>query len=269
MHEFQHVITGHSAVGSVKQALGIDDGDIVNQSDDLSVGPLGDVDAPQSPLRAGFWQEVWGGELCDPEIGAGRSFGSELAALSAQLRTLPRDPRPCLVWFGTGANEQLTLRRTAHFLEASPRALWAIEVLPQDQRPLPLHWCTGVGVLNPKKLTAIFPRRRLVTDDERGRLAAEWRSLCAESSANTLRHFRDGIIETRPIDGYDDRIRGAAGSSWGNAARLVGDIMGNTEDAYVSDVFIFWRVRELAHRHVLELDPVDAPMRHSRVRRAD
>jgi hypothetical protein len=106
-----------------------------------------------------------------------------------------------------------------------------------------------------------------VTDDERKLLAAEWRSLRAESSETTLRHFRDGTVETRPIDGYDGRIRTAAGSDWSNAARLVGDIMGRTEDAYVSDVFIFWRVRELARRGVLELDPRDAPLRESRVRR--
>jgi hypothetical protein len=266
MHEFQHVITGHSAVASIKQALGIDDGDIVNQADDLSIGPLGDADALQSPFRSAFLRQVWGEDSYDRETGFRRSFESELAAVAKDFRDLPSDRRPCLVWFGSNANEQLTLRRAARFLEGSPRQLWGIEILPQDQRPLPPHWCPAVAVLNPKELTAIFQRRRLISDNDRARLAAEWHSLCAESSDATMRHFADGRVETRSIESYDERIRAAAPAEWGNAARLVGNIMGNTEDAYVSDIFIFWRVHVLARKGILEIDPADAPMRESRVR---
>jgi hypothetical protein len=262
MHEFQHIITGDSAVGSIKQALGIEAGDIVCQSDDLSIGPLGDVDAAPSPVRWAFWREVFGADPDDGETDI-----RQLGVATKSFHNLPGDLRPCVVWFGTNANEQLTLRRTAHFLEGISRPLWAIEVLPEDQRPLPLHWCTGVSVLNPKELTAIFPRRRLVSDDEKHRLAAEWRALCAESSDATMRHFVDGRVETRPIDSYDQRIRDGAGTDWGNMARLVGDIMGQTEDAYVSDIFLAWRIYQLAEKGLLEIDQPGAPMRESRVRR--
>src|SRR4051794_21762921 len=114
MHEFQHVITGHSAVSSIKQALGIEDGDIVKQADDLSIGPLGDVDEPHAPLRLAFLRELWGAEPLDLDPDYER-FEDLLAAATQQFHQLPLDPRPCLVWFGSNANEQLTRRRTARF----------------------------------------------------------------------------------------------------------------------------------------------------------
>src|SRR5262249_30820897 len=118
-----------------------------------------------------------------------------------------------------------------------------------------------------KELAAIYPRRRLISAEERIRLAAEWRAACAESSHDTMRHFAADRVETRPIDSRDTYILSFAGPEWGNAARLVGEAMARTEDAYLSDVFIFWRVRELARLGRLELDPIDAGMRESRVRR--
>lgn len=91
--------------------------------------------------------------------------------------------------------------------------------------------------------------------------------LCAESSGATMRHFADGRIETRAIGSYDRRIRDSAGVERGNMARLVGDVMGHTEDAYVSDIFLAWRVYELAAQGMLEIDRPGTPMRENRVRR--
>ena len=267
MHEFQHIITGHSAVGSIKQALGIDDGDVVNQSDDLSIGPLGDVDAAQSPLRAAFWREVWGEEPFDPETGSGRSFEDELAAVTRGFRDLPNDPRPCLVWYGTGANEQLTPRRAAFSLRGSPKEIWVAEALPEDQPILPTLRATAVAICIPPRLIEIYDRRRRLERAERERLAADWETLCREGGTDTMRHFGDSQLETRSIENYDQRIVSAAENDWGGAARFVGHIMGYTEDAFVSDVFIFWRIRELARRGILEIDLPDAPMWESCVRR--
>src|SRR6185295_18373948 len=100
--QFQHIVSGDMAAASLKTALNLAHADIVNMDDDLSVGPLADVDAAAPIHRAAF-------------------------------RRLAADNRPCLVWCGTGANEQLTLRRTAHFLQKPGRALWVVSIGPNDQ----------------------------------------------------------------------------------------------------------------------------------------
>ena len=266
MHAFQHIVSGDTALEAVKSAFNLDDDDLVNMDDDLSLGPLQDLDAGHAQ-RASFWRRVFGSQAAAFEA-EHRTFRDGIAATSAAFRALPQDERPCLVWFGTGANEELTLRRGAYALSNSAREIWAAEVLPVDQKPLPKHWCTAVGVCREDDLRAIYTRRRLFSADERRTLADEWAKAVAESSDDTLRHYAEGRIETRPIGSYDDRLIATIGDTEHRTVRIVGDVMGNTEDAYVSDAFLFWRLRELARVGILVLDPFEAPMRESRVRRA-
>ena len=265
MHAFQHIVSGNCAADSVRAALHLEDGDIVNMADDLAVGPLGDVDGDGS-LRATFWRRVFGPQAAEFESMHG-PFALSLAKVAAAFRGLPQDPRPCLVWHGSGATEQLTLRRTCHFLANTPREIWSVEILPKDQTPLPPHWCTGVGVQNPDELARIVTRRRKLTTGERERLAAEWRACVGNGETGTLRHPVLGGIETRPISDYDPRVLAETTGSWQETRRIVGNTMGHAEDAMISDAFIFWRIRELARTGLLELEPFDASMRDSRARK--
>jgi hypothetical protein len=265
MHAFQHIVSGDLAAGTLATALQLDDRDIVIMRDDLSVGPLSDVDQPPSAIRRAFWDRVLGPELAQFEAANGND---QLAGTAAAFADLSADPRPCVIWCGTGANEQLTLRRAAHFLEDTARPIWVADVLPGDQKPLPPYWRTGVGVLNAAELTAIFPRRRLIGGGERRSLASDWRRVLAESSGETMCTFFPGKVETRSIASHDARIVAAADTDWQRTVRLVGEVMASSEEP-ISDIFIFWRLRELSRRNALELDLPDAPMRESRVRRAD
>ena len=271
MHPFQHVVSGDSAADSLRTALDLGPADLVNMRDDLSLGPLGDVDAAESPQRAAFWRKIYGPQAAAFEDRWG-PFAAGLAETAKRFRHLPDDPRPCLVWFGNGANEQLTLRRTASFLDGNAREIWAAEVLPSDHAPLPPFWVTGVGVLRSDELPRVYERRRLLGAAERSALAEGWRRVRVESSDDTLRHYTAGQIETRPIDSFDARILRATRSDWTVTARVVGDAMagcwdGSEEDALISDAFIFWRLRGLAKQGKVEIDRPDSGMRESKVRR--
>jgi hypothetical protein len=267
MHEFQHVVSGDHAFESLTQALQLAAGDAVNMADDLAVGRLGDVDAESSPLRAAFWRQVFGPQAPAFEAEHG-GFELRLAEVARAFRALPSDPRPCLVWHGNGATERLTLDRACHFLDGSAREIWSIEILPEDQRPLPLNWLTGVGMLRPAELARLFTRRRRLPAGERTRHAEEWRGLVRSGNAETLRHPLPDRIETRPISTYDDRILAEATDVWQETKRVVGDAMVHSEDAFIGDAFIFWRIREMARAGRLELEPFAAGMRDSRVRLA-
>src|SRR4051812_16745800 len=152
MHEFQHVITGDSATGSIKQALGITEGDILRQNDDLSIGPLGDVHMKSVSLRAAFWRKVYGASAADWEAGLGRRLEDDLAAIAGRFHRLADDPRPCLVWYGTGANEQITPRLAAHFLKGTPKEMWVAKALLEDWKGLPPRQAVAVAICNPPRL---------------------------------------------------------------------------------------------------------------------
>ena len=242
MHEFQHVVSGDTAAGTLKAALQLEPGDLVVMRDDLSVGPLADVEQPPFPIRSAFWRRVLGPE---GTLFAATQDVDQLGETAAAFANLPADPRPAVVWTGTGANEQLTLRRVASLLSQGTRPLWVIEVLPEDQKPLPQHWRSGVGVLNEVELRRILPRRRLIDDKERQSLALEWRRLQVENSTETMCRSIAGKIETQPIASHDADIAAAADKDWQRTVKVVGHVMGHAED-HISDIFIFWRLRERA-----------------------
>ena len=264
--QFQHIVTGDMAAASVKTALNLDPADIVNMDDDLSIGPLTDVDAVTPVRRAAFWRKVMGPQAADYERNHGSSIDTKLAATSAVFRHLPADTRPALVWCGSNANEQLTLRRTAHFLHTSSRSLWIMEVKASDQRPLPLHWSTAVALLNENELASIYERRRELLPSERAIVADDWRNICAYGDDTSLRMVVNGRIETQQITAYDDHILAQIQPGWQRTVRVVGDAMGRLEEHEASDTFIFWRLRELAKHARVEIDFPDAHMRDSKIR---
>jgi hypothetical protein len=255
MHPFQHVICGHSAVGSIKKTLGLSETDFVNMLDDLSVGPLTDVDATPATERVAFWFAVWH----HPDMET--YFQHGLAEVSQAFCALPNDLRPCLVWFGTGANEQMALYRVAHALQDSPREIWAAEAPLRGAK-------SAVGVCIPSTLQTMYSARRLLSPAERDEYVARWLALCAESRPETLRHFKAGKVETRPISSYDHYIRDATRRDWTVSARVVGQVMADIADAWPSDMFLYWRMREMTKAGLLEMEKLEAAMRGSKVRRA-
>lgn len=264
--QFQHIVTGDMATASVKAALNLDPADIVNMDDDLSVGPLTDVDSVAPIHRAAFWRKIFGPQAKEYEDLYGESMDAKLARTSAVFNRLAASNRPCLVWCGTNANEQLTLRRTAHFIRTSPRAFWFVEVKPADQKPLPPNWSTAVAVLNESELASIYERRRELSQDERTVFAEDWRDVCADGNDASLRMVVNDNIETHPISTYDAHILAQMQSDWQRTVRVVGNAMAKLEKHEASDTFIFWRLRELAKRGHLEIDLPDAGMRESKIR---
>ena len=263
--QFLHIVSGDSALSNVKKALALDDRDLLDMDDDLSIGPLADVDAPAPVHRAAFWRKVFGPQTVD-ENHDGVSIDVKLATTSAKFTRLANEERPCLVWCGTNPNEQLTLHRTAYYLRAATQPLWLIEVKSEDQKPLPPHWSTAVAVLRESELATLYQRRRSLDIKERSALAENWRRVCAESDAGTLRIFVAGSIETRPISFFDEGLLKEVTPDWRQTVRAIGNAMGHIEEHCAGDAFLFWRLRELAKRGHVEIDLPGAGMRDSKTR---
>ncbi|MGL4961891.1 MAG: DUF1835 domain-containing protein [Inquilinus sp.] len=256
-----HLCCGDSAAEVIRE--GLPDSAVLVLRDDLAVGPLGDVDSDRPDARAAFWHAVFPDED-RAAIETGGTFVEQLAAESAALRRLPDAAERFVIWHGTGAAEQLMLRRALWALRdaATPVEEVAVdpELLPEAKR----RDMAAVAMLRPETIAAATARP--VDPGRRARLAAEWERLRADSGG--LRHHRDGTVTTHPIDAHDGEILAALGPDWMPAARAVGRPMGTITGFFATDAFCFWRLRQLAAQGRAEIRGDITAMRRCEARRA-
>ncbi|MBW8725091.1 MAG: DUF1835 domain-containing protein [Inquilinus limosus] len=258
-----HLCCGDSAAGVIR--AGLPGSAVLVLRDDLAVGPLGDVDSDRPDARAAFWHAVFPDE--DREaIESGGRLVDQLAQEAATLQGLPDAAEKVVLWHGSGAAEQLILRRALWALRDAPVPLEEVTVGP-DLLPGALRRdMTAVGMLEPEDAPRAVATARPVDPGRRAKLAAEWERLRADSGG--LRHHRDGTITTHPIDAHDAEILAAVGDDWMPAARAVGQPMGTITGFFATDAFVFWRLRQLAAQGRVELEGSPTTIRGCRVRRA-
>ncbi len=266
MH-YHHIVSGDLARDGVAALLPPEDLAILDMDDDLSVGPLVDVDAVVPHHRGVFWRKVLGPQAMEIEASGGDSVEVRLARASAAFRRLAEVERPCLVWCGSGPNEQLALRRAAHFLRGSGQPLWIAEPPPREDGAT-----TSIGALDADALAAVFELKRELPLADRARLARDWFAVCGEGDAGTLRQVETApggrlSIATHPLTVHDPLIQAAATPDWAPGVDIVGRAMQQLRENLVTDVFVYWRLRELARRGLLEIDLPEAGIEASRIRR--
>ncbi|MDR6292241.1 MULTISPECIES: DUF1835 domain-containing protein [Inquilinus] len=259
-----HVCCGDSAAEVIRAGLNLPEAAVLVLRDDLAVGPLGDVDSDRPDARAAFWHAVFPDED-RAAIETGGRLVDQLAEEAAVLRALPDAAETFVLWHGSGAAEQLKLRRAIWALRDATAPLEEVAVGP-DLLPGALRRdMTAVGMLEPEDVPRAAATARPVDPDRRARLAAEWERLRADGGG--LRHHRGGIITTHPIDAHDAEILAAVGTDWMPAARVIGQPMGTIAGFFATDAFCFWRLRQLAAQGRVEFEGSPATIRGCRVRR--
>src|SRR5687767_931328 len=122
-----HLCCGDSAAGTIRE--GLSESAVLVLRDDLAVGPLGDVDSDRPDARAAFWHALLAEEQREA-IESGGTLVDQLAAEAAALRDLPDSAEKIVIWHGTGAAEQLTLRRALWALRDAVTAVEEVAVGP-------------------------------------------------------------------------------------------------------------------------------------------
>lgn len=256
-----HLCCGDSAAEVIRE--GLPDSAVLVLRDDLAVGPLGDVDSDRPDARAAFWHAVFPDED-RAAIETGGTFIEQLAAESAALRGLPDAAERMVIWHGTGAAEQLMLRRALWALRDAATPVEEVAVGPELLPGAGRRDMAAVAMLAPEDVAAVATRP--VEPDRRARLAAEWERLRADSGG--LRHHRDGTITSHPIDAHDGEILAALGPDWMPAGRAIGRPMGTITGFFATDAFCFWRLRRLAAQGSAEIRGDITAMRRCETRRA-
>ncbi|OWJ56733.1 DUF1835 domain-containing protein [Inquilinus limosus] len=256
-----HLCCGDSAAEVIRAGLALPETAVLILRDDLAVGPLADVDSDRPDARAAFWHAVFPDE--DREaIETGGAFVDQLAAEAATLRGLPEAAEAFVIWHGSGAAEQLTLRRALWALRDTAAPVREVAVTPDDRRG---DGMTAVAMLERQRVPAAEATARPAPAERRAALAAEWERLRADGGG--LRHHRDGAITTHPIDAHDAEILAAVEDDWTPAGRAVGRPMGTITGFFATDAFCFWRLRQLAAQGKVELEGSPTTIRGCRVRR--
>ena len=239
-----HLICGDAATEGVRFALGQD---VAAESlrvmrDDLAVGPLEDVDTPPCNARSAYWQAVWPqSELPIPDFATGlREDARRLAGLASGGRAVT-------VWHGDSCSEQLLLARLAHALEGSAVELWEVACGNPQLPPR-----RTVSLRRPEELVTLYQRRRRLDASRRTLLAGQWRQALQHNA--DIRTWYAGHFQQRPYALVDEPLLRGCTQHWQPLARIMAEVMGQSDGFFPTDFFLYWRARELAADGRIELD---------------
>lgn len=253
-----HLTCGDLAADSVRQLLGEGNGETVRVlRDDLAVGPLADIESLPCAERVAFWEGVWPVGLTPRP-----DFATGLADAAGFLARLASQSRPVTVWHGDSASEQLMLARVAAVLEGSALPFQEVLCGTGDSR---VDTRMAVSMHAPDALATLY-RPRTVEPERIAELASQWRAAVQENAA--IRRWVGGRFVGEDSQRIDHELTVACGDDWMPLARAMAEVMGHCDGFFPTDLFLYWRARELAQRGVIQLsDGAEAEYSKVQVRR--
>lgn len=272
-----HIVIGHSFGGSMKLALTDKDyaptHRLIVLEEHYAVGPLRDLDSPvgRDVRRRWFCDHI--AEAC----AAYDHFEEEYSRLAAEATQIPQQAE-VILWAGANASEQTGIRHALHLLRGKTNTVAVYNACSICEglfnRPGATIQYRHSGEIPPDKLRQALLSVNgsgLLSQTERSRLEQEWLAL-AEQSRN-LRIWQQNEVVEVPDYYFDaylleklDSLRIPGDERYLKAARLLGEALGYC-DQNIPDYYLEYRLRELVHAAVLEIDGVPAAMRYYSIRR--
>ena len=238
-----HLTCGDLAADSVRPLLDEGSGDGLRVlRDDLAVGPLIDIESSPCAERGAFWEGVWPAALASRP-----NFVTGLTEDAEWLAGLPGQPRPVVVWHGDSASEQLMLARVAAALEGSSLPFREVICGTGDSR---VGTRMAVSMHAPDALVTLF-RPRTVEPQRIAELSSQWRAVVQDNAA--IRRWADGRFVGEDHQRIDRELTAACGEDWMPLARAMAQVMGRCDGFFATDLFLYWRARELAQRGTIQL----------------
>lgn len=232
-----HLTHGEPAAAALRQALEADGraDRAIALPDDLTVGPLRDIDEatdPASAQRAAFWQRLGG----VPE--------TLTAHDCAVLEALEADDANVVIWHTNNAADQLTLRRICYRLRNAPQRLNEVRLSADDL----------AGETAAVRLAARLPEAAPISVLRITRLALEWQE--AKFANGETRRWRDNTFTSgtwADLDLLILDILAAARAPWLAPDAIATALPCSGAGAPVAEPVVLWRLRELAAAGELRL----------------
>lgn len=254
MTRIAHVSVGDLAAQNIAALIaGKPDERQIIVEDCLVYGPLLDLHRVEGlAARAAWLNHMFKSADCEEE--------QQYLKTHPGLANLTQAPDPdeiALIWCGQNGMEQTLLRALCHAWPQSQ--LWISEV---PRFTADFEGRTAVAVCSLEKLREA--QARPLTQDERNVLADEWVALTKQD--RRLRLYLEGKLASCAESFFDEALLSQCGPTFKRAVHVVGQVMGEAAD-YVSDAFLFYRLRTLIARGVVEAENREAGIRGLRVRR--
>ena len=252
MTRIAHVSMGDLAAQTIAALIaGRPDERQIIMEDCLAYGPLRDLHTEAGRAARTTW-------LDRMFKAAGHAHDAQDCETHPGLWKLaPAPDEITLIWCGQNGMEQTLLRALCHAWPQSE--LWISEV------PLftgDFEGRTAVGVCSVEKLRQ--SQARPLTQDERYALADEWVALTKQDQM--LRLYLEGKLVSGDESFFDEALLYRCGPDFMRAIYVGGWVMGEAAD-YVSDGFLFYRLRALIARGMLVAENREAGLRGLWVRR--
>jgi hypothetical protein len=232
-----HLTHGEPAAAALRQAL-LADGRterVLALPDDLTVGPLRDIDEAPDPAaaqRTAFWQRLGG----VPETLTAR----DCAALDA----LETDDANVVIWHTNEAADQLALRRICYRLRNVPQRLNEVRLAPDEV----------ADETAATRLAARLPDAAPISVLRITRLALEWQE--AKFANGETRRWRDNTFTGGTWADLDLLILdtlSAAHTPWVAPDEIASALPRAGAGAPVAEPVLLWRLRELGAAGELRL----------------
>ncbi len=252
-----HLTCGDLAADNVRPLLASNnDAEVRVLRDDLAVGPLADIETPPCAERVAFWEGVW------PAAVTPRPDFTGVAADAKWLVGLAGRSRPVTIWHCDSASEQLMLARVAAALEGSAVPLHEVICGTGNSR---VRTRMAVSMHAPDALAALY-QPRLVEPARIVELAGQWRAAVEENA--TIRRWIGGRFVGEDYARIDSELVAACSDDWMPLARAMAEVMAHCDGFFASDLFLYWRAREVARRGLVQLsDSEEAGYSKVQVRR--
>ena len=231
-------------------------------SECFSLGPLRDIHQPDCLAERAAWfklmikaahRDRWAQDVEDnPDV-------EDHWGLT-DLAQAPDPDEIAMVWVGANANEQILLRAVCHAWPQTP--LWISEVI--TAQPYDRYQKT-VGGCPPWALRKMERLARPLTPQEREELAADWLRLTTQD--HLLRLYEDGKIRDYDETLYDEALLAQSTPAFRKAISIAGQVMGQNM-GIVGDTFLFYRIRTMVERGMLETQGFAEDFGHTLVRLA-
>ncbi|KDR95886.1 protein of unknown function [Peptoclostridium litorale DSM 5388] len=250
MDKFIHIVFGDSAAGVLRYFLNKGEhefnGKVINFSDDFSIGPIYEIDTEEGFRRRLEWfRSVFEkiGELDWFEEAAKGIVDSY-----EKVRSVGQGAN-IIVWHGENASNQAGLRYLSSVLDEKDMYELDISKAIGTVRGENEYIPRSLAEMSPEDIGDIIFHVKKVEKEKHAALKEEWKHL--RDSPENLRILKgEGVFGVND-EYYDDEILLSCTYNFKKAARVIGKIMGKSEQL-IGDMYIDYRLRALIESKKIE-----------------
>lgn len=258
--KYLHILFGDSAYGAFKYFLRTNtgnefNGDIINFRDDLSIGSIYNLTINNK--RYEYFNKLFRdlGWRCNEE-----GIKNDILSNYDNLLRIDKNDK-IVIWYGNNTRELLAFRFLVDFLKDNE----IYEINVSQCKVNDNEYCPrAVAECTPETLGEMLVNVKQIKEERIILLKNEWEEVT--KSKGELRIVRGGRVVNVDESYFDKRLLKNIGYDFENAARVVGTVMGSSEEM-IGDIFLHYRLICLIREDIIDYEGEIESLRNLKVKR--